>query len=226
MMFHEILMQERKRLGLSQEELAARLNVSRQAVSKWETGDSVPDLAKLLALADALELSLDDLCGRSAPAAPVAAPIIPIKKNHSRVLGAVCILLGLLLAGAIVLLFSLSTPSPPTPSALSVLEEEFTVSGLNFSGRSGVAVAYHFTPNISGEGLSYQIIFTDFDGESYIIDAPCNGGVCSGEATLPSGYLGYGVTVRVTDGTISRNVAVAHGLNFSFGNASWSPIDS
>jgi len=224
MTFNEILLQERKRKGLSQEELAGMVNISRQAVSKWETGDAMPDLPKLLALADALDISLDELCGRDTSATPAAEPAVPTKKGHFPVLGAVCTLLGLLLAGAVILLASLSAPAP-APSALSVLEDDFTVSGLNFSGRSGVAVAYRFTPNISGEGLSYQIIFTGFDGESYIIDAPCNSGVCSGEATLPSGYLSYGVTVRVTDGTISRNVAVAHSLEFSLGHASWTPID-
>ena len=50
----DILVQERKKRGWSQEELAARVQVSRQAVSKWETGDALPDLPKLLALADAL----------------------------------------------------------------------------------------------------------------------------------------------------------------------------
>ena len=40
MIFHEILLQERKRRGLSQEDLAGIINVSRQAVSKWETGVS------------------------------------------------------------------------------------------------------------------------------------------------------------------------------------------
>ena len=40
----DILVQERKKRGWSQEELAARVQVSRQAVSKWETGDALPVL--------------------------------------------------------------------------------------------------------------------------------------------------------------------------------------
>lgn len=223
MTFNEILLQERKRRGLSQEELAGMLNVSRQAVSKWETGDAMPDLPKLLTLADALDISLDTLCGRESQP-PRSEPATPPPRKHVRVLPIVCILLCALLTVTVILLLSLSSPAAPTYSALSITEE-FTVSGLSFSGKSNVLLAYHFTPSISGEGLSYQIIFTSYDGESYIIDAPCNGGVCSGEATLPSGYLSYGVTVRVTDGTISRNVAVAHSLEFSLGHASWKPID-
>lgn len=73
MTFHEHLTRRRKALGLSQEELAAKIGVSRQAVSKWETGDVVPDLNRLLALAEALNTSLDALCGREAAEPPAAA---------------------------------------------------------------------------------------------------------------------------------------------------------
>lgn len=75
MEFSKNLSRERKARGLSQEELAARLGVSRQAVSKWETGEAAPDLSKLLALADALDLPLDTLCGRGPPAAPRRLPL-------------------------------------------------------------------------------------------------------------------------------------------------------
>ena len=51
----------RKEKGLSQEELANRLEVTRQTVSKWELGDSTPDLEKLVLLAELFELSLDEL---------------------------------------------------------------------------------------------------------------------------------------------------------------------
>ena len=81
----DILVQERKKRGWSQEELAARVQVSRQAVSKWETGDALPDLPKLLALADALRLSLDALCGREAPAEAVSpAPETPAPASKYR----------------------------------------------------------------------------------------------------------------------------------------------
>lgn len=82
MTFSETLTCARKRRGWSQEELAARVQVSRQAVSKWETGDAMPDLPKLLALADALELSLDVLCGRVPPgAAAPAASALPLSDS-------------------------------------------------------------------------------------------------------------------------------------------------
>lgn len=219
MTFSEVLLQERKRHGLSQEELAGMVNVSRQAVSKWETGDAMPDLPKLLALADALGISLDALCGREVPPAPAPAPHCK-KPGWGRVV--LCAVIIALLA----LACYLWRPQPAVTDTPALLDTvPFRVSGLSFSGKSNVAVAYRFTPNISGQGLTYQIIFTDNQGNSYPVDAPCNGGVCAGEATLPGGYLSYGVTVRVTDGEISRNVAVAHSLDFSQSHASWKPID-
>ena len=52
---------QRRKLGLSQEELASRLNVTRQAVSKWETGASVPELETLVALARIFGVTTDYL---------------------------------------------------------------------------------------------------------------------------------------------------------------------
>lgn len=61
MEFNNRLYQLRKQKGLSQEELANKLNVSRQTVSKWEVGDSTPDMEKLVAMSDLFEISLDEL---------------------------------------------------------------------------------------------------------------------------------------------------------------------
>ena len=58
----------RKKAGLSQEELAAQVGVSRQAVSKWELGDAVPEVGKLLALAKAFGVTTDWLLSEEDPA--------------------------------------------------------------------------------------------------------------------------------------------------------------
>ncbi len=49
----------RKKRGLSQEDLAITLGVSRQAVSKWETGDATPDTDKVIALAEYFDVTTD-----------------------------------------------------------------------------------------------------------------------------------------------------------------------
>jgi len=51
----------RKKSGLSQEQLAEQLSVSRQAISKWESGQSVPESDKLLAISNYFDISLDYL---------------------------------------------------------------------------------------------------------------------------------------------------------------------
>ena len=64
----------RRRSGLTQEALAEKLGVSRQAVSKWETGDAVPELGKLPLLAGAFGATADWLLSGEEPAEPAGAP--------------------------------------------------------------------------------------------------------------------------------------------------------
>lgn len=61
MKFNERLISLRKRQGLSQEELGLELQVSRQTISKWESGQSYPDFQRLVLLSDYFGLSLDEL---------------------------------------------------------------------------------------------------------------------------------------------------------------------
>ena len=60
----ENLQMLRKEKGLSQENLAERCQVSRQAIAKWESSESVPNIGKLCFLADFYDVSLDELVGR------------------------------------------------------------------------------------------------------------------------------------------------------------------
>ena len=75
MEFNNKLYELRKQKGFSQEELASRLNVSRQTVSKWELGESSPDMEKLVAMSDLFGITLDELVLDKAPAQPDSAPV-------------------------------------------------------------------------------------------------------------------------------------------------------
>ncbi|MBE5793684.1 MAG: helix-turn-helix transcriptional regulator [Clostridiales bacterium] len=68
-MLNENIKRIRKTKGISQEELAIKLNVVRQTVSKWENGMSVPDSSMLIVLADELDTTVSELLGE-----PIAEP--------------------------------------------------------------------------------------------------------------------------------------------------------
>lgn len=74
MEFHNRFYQLRKQKGLSQEEVANRLNVTRQTISKWELGDSTPDMEKLTAIGDLFDISLDELVLGKTPDSPKDTP--------------------------------------------------------------------------------------------------------------------------------------------------------
>lgn len=59
----EIIAERRKALGMTQKDLADKMNVTDKAVSKWERNLSLPDVASIPTLADILELSVEELMG-------------------------------------------------------------------------------------------------------------------------------------------------------------------
>lgn len=64
MTFAEKLKSARKQAGLSQEQLAQRLDVSRQAVTKWETNAGIPDIENMMAISDLFGISIDELLSK------------------------------------------------------------------------------------------------------------------------------------------------------------------
>jgi DNA-binding XRE family transcriptional regulator len=100
MNFAEIIVRSRKALGLTQEGLAQKLGVTNQAVSKWESGQSCPDLALLPRIADLFGITIDELFGREPKAVSFPAqPPFPwpddgvlrvlLYAGHTRVYGPV-----------------------------------------------------------------------------------------------------------------------------------------
>ena len=74
MAFAENLAALRRIKGLSQEELAAAIGVSRQTLSKYETGESLPDIERSRAIAEYFGVSLDDLVSFDTPVEGMAPP--------------------------------------------------------------------------------------------------------------------------------------------------------
>lgn len=119
----------RKQLNISQEELGARLGVSRQAVSKWETGLSVPDMDNLLALSREFGISVAELTEtpekpespENQPAPLPEAPKAPESESaplpeapHRRKSHLLWAVLSLLIIVFLMLLLSLSKPPATT----------------------------------------------------------------------------------------------------------------
>lgn len=102
----------RKRAGLSQEELAGRLGLSRQAVSRWETGAALPDIDKIIELSRLFGVTTDFLlleeqqkpdsppAAPESPAVPVPDPVVERRRKFRICFGAACAILGLLTAVA------------------------------------------------------------------------------------------------------------------------------
>ena len=113
-MLNENMKALRKNKGLTQEELAKRLNVVRQTVSKWEKGLSVPDAEMLQKIADVLESDVSQLLGapiqQNENTDVIAEQLsrineqLVVKNNRSRkIWKAVGIILAIIIAGQMLL---------------------------------------------------------------------------------------------------------------------------
>lgn len=75
MNFSEKLKEIRKNEGLSQEQLAEKIGVSRQAITKWETGKGLPDVENMVIIAEIFKITLDELVRDSAAKQEPKAPV-------------------------------------------------------------------------------------------------------------------------------------------------------
>ena len=235
--------ERRKARGMTQEELAARLSISRQAVSKWETGESLPDLYKLAALADELGVSTDELCGREPAALCGEVPATAFagdaaereafaeeirriaKQNRSLryVVGILVLICGVLtmLSGYRSLQNSkapsneITTPAP--------LPDTITVTGLTVSREVGNVVVFRFVPSISGEGYEWSASCAPDDNGLTSVEMTTDGGICTVRLLNVSQYDGVTLSATVTNGTESRSICLATDIRVGENSISWDP---
>ena len=143
-MLNENLKAVRKSKGLSQQELAVKLNVVRQTISKWEQGLSVPDSDMLLSISEALETPVstllgenvivpeaDDLKAISAKLEVINLQLAQRKTTRKRILHWLLISLCIAIAAIFAVLFALESPylgwdfSNPETAVLGVAVHSF-----------------------------------------------------------------------------------------------------
>lgn len=130
-MFQDNLKALRKRKGITQEELATRLNVVRQTVSKWEKGLSVPDSELLIKLAEILEVPVSRLLGSKIETAEQLSRIneqLAIKNRRAkRVWKAIAFIVGGIIAVyVLVLILATVLTFSPDSSGTTTDSSQFT----------------------------------------------------------------------------------------------------
>lgn len=141
----------RTRLGLSQEDLAQRLLVSRQTVSNWETGRTYPDVQNLLLLSELFDASIDQLVKGD-----VEVMKTTLEQDVRRMNQLTYAMVGLVLTGAlgfIVLVWLLPEPSG--------------VGGLSVGKIAGIALAVPLFAGGLAAGLAIERIKRDHDLVTY-----------------------------------------------------------
>ena len=115
MQFQDKLFSLRKRQGMTQAELSEAINVSRQAISKWEMGTAVPDVSNMLALSKVFHVSVDYLVNdemeNESDAPVVRATAAVFKINYQYILLRVIVAIGIAAVVAIVGIISHSFAS-------------------------------------------------------------------------------------------------------------------
>ncbi len=97
MAISEKLYMLRKKSGLSQEQLAEQLNVSRQAISKWELGNAIPESDKLIAISKYFSVSLDYLLKDDEPSnstSPSEEKTVPLSVNRTQWIAGIVVCTG------------------------------------------------------------------------------------------------------------------------------------
>lgn len=205
--FSGSLSKYRKAAGISQEKLADMLGVSRQAVSKWETGETQPEMANLLAICKILKVTPDELLGyEGTERDEKVTEGNDIWKNKKAVVAFIAVGLALILL--ITGIRSYKTITDGEPSPLEGRDRlEITGFDFEFSGYSENNLILTFVPGLSSNDLKYEVARTDGSGNTEIFDADYKEGVCTCSVqTIP--YEKVTFTAKISDGDITLSQAL------------------
>jgi len=207
MKFNENLVKYRKLKGFTQEDMAEIMQVSRQSVSKWENGEAVPELTKIIKLADILEVSLDVLCGRETDGQSIPESKCEsknIRKKYNKVFFSVVLAAVILASGIFGYSVGYSEKGiQSSNSEVYELPDVIEVTGVTFHLEKNMLTC-EFVPSVYSEKLSYNVIVSDFWGKKRNYEPKFTNGI--GEASMTvSTYSSYKIVLEITNGEESRS---------------------
>ncbi len=173
MELYEQISKIRKQREISQEELAEKVGVSRQAVSKWENGTAQPEMANVAKLCEILGVTPDELLGYDEKPVPEAK-----KQNGKRAAFAAVAAVLLFLLGGV---FGWLIKPEIKESGVSFKDySDFELAGVNFlpveTSGNYVTVEVEFTPSVADESVKYSIIAAPYGMDRKVYSAELKDG--------------------------------------------------
>lgn len=233
-MLNENIKTIRKQKGFTQEELAIRLHVVRQTISKWEKGLSVPDADVIQDIATELDVSVQELLGAEIKPVTDRNDIaeqlsrineqMAIRNRRSALLWKV---VGLILAVA--LIFSVAYiffGSKSQTNQPATMELPDTIELYNISlYKNDNSFECSFVPSVGNSKLIYTVTLhcISYDVQDQVAIAQYSNGICTvefHEKLLDS--LDYNITLNISNETEERNVTIFTSLSQYDSGYSWS----
>jgi len=234
-MLNENIKTIRKQKGFTQEELATRLHVVRQTVSKWEKGLSVPDADVIQTIASELDVSVQELLGAEinpdADRNEIAEQLSRINEQmatRNRRSALIWKVVGLILA--VTLIFSVAYiffggRSQPNQLATIELPDTVELYNISFSTNDNGLKEYSFVPSVGNSKLIYKVTLhcLSYNIQDQVATAEYSNGICTVEFTeklLDS--ADYNMTLNISNETDERNVTIFTSLSVEGTGSSWS----
>lgn len=231
-MLNENIKNIRKQKGITQEELATRLHVVRQTVSKWEKGQSVPDADVIQTIALELDVSVQELLGAelntSADRNEIAEQLSRINEHmatRNRRSAFIWKVVGLILA--VTLIFSIAyiifgrSNQPNQPASIKLSGTVYlpdTIELYNVSiSRNDNGIGFLFVPSVGNSKLKYTVTvhcLSYYEIQNQVATAEYSKGICSvtfSEKLLKFGT--YNMSLNISNGTDERNVTILNSFD-------------
>ncbi len=217
MNFHENFFKYRKAKGFTQEEMAEKMEVSRQSVSKWENGEAVPDLSKVIKIAELLEVSVDELCGRETINKIETNQNIKAEQDiklelktnpvHTILIPVIIAIVIIVVSGVGGYLIGQNVNRNNTNDNIYELPNnmDVTISSLDVFQHT---LSCRFVPEVYYDELEYTILLMNLSTEvKHSSNATFEDGI--GSATVMTGGSGYfQVILQISNGLESQNIVL------------------